>query len=121
MRRMKPENPRLLVMQKNAPRFRGLFSYSKICQMDIRYFEASACPNLNAYGYLSYDPIQNKLFSMMLLCSEIFSFVSLSSTFQERCFVCAFCVKLLWSIRPFLHKCTVVEMVMPIYKHLFVQ
>ena len=35
----------------------GLFFNSKICRMDIRFFEASACPNLNAYGYLSYEPI----------------------------------------------------------------
>ena len=35
----------------------GLFSNSKICRMDIRYCEASTCPNLNAYGYLGYEPI----------------------------------------------------------------
>ena len=37
----------------------GLFFNSKICRMDIRYFEASTCPNLNAYGYLGYEPIKN--------------------------------------------------------------
>ena len=35
----------------------GLFFNSKICRMDIRYFEASACSNLDTYGYLGYEPI----------------------------------------------------------------
>ena len=36
---------------------KGLFFNSKICRMDIRYFEAISCPNLNGYGYVGYKPI----------------------------------------------------------------
>ena len=51
------EKPTFSIDKLGFSLIKGLFFNSKICRMDIRYFEASACPNLNAYGYPGYETI----------------------------------------------------------------